>query len=309
MTICPICKSRNFHKITTQSTENIKLTNKKYTFKRCSNCFVISQDPLPDSLSLTTHYQFLDDLQSNKSTQKNKLSTLLKIKKSYEQNGSAKNKLRNILKFWEREYTYFNRLNQKTILDLGAGNGIFSIAARCKGFEVISIEQNEASINFAKMLGIKIISSDINSPLSMKYASQSDNVTLNHVFEHIVEPVTFLKNLKKNIKKSAKVVIVMPNSNSIWRYVFKEKWYGWDPPVHLHLHNIKSIRKMMNEIGLKIEYLSTLNRIDSFFYSLNHAGYKVGIFKFLLRIIILPFQPILKLLNIAPELICIVSKK
>ena len=64
----------------------------------------------------------------------------------------------------------------------------------------------------------------------MEYASKVENITLNHVFEHIVNPLEFLKRLRKNIKHTTKVVIVVPNSNSIWRYIFKEKWYGWDPP-------------------------------------------------------------------------------
>ena len=86
-----------------------------------------------------------------------------------------------------------------------------------------------------------MIASDINSKISMKYASVVDNIVLNHVFEHILEPYNFLSILRKNISNNTKVFIFIPNSNSIWRYVFKEKWYGWDPPIHVHLYNKKAL--------------------------------------------------------------------
>ena len=37
-----------------------------------------------------------------------------------------------------------------------------------------------------------MIASDISSKISMQYASVVDNIILNHVFEHILEPYNFL---------------------------------------------------------------------------------------------------------------------
>ena len=195
------------------------------------------------------------------------------------------------------------------ILDLGAGNGFFSLAAKEKGFDVISIEQNKSSINFAKLIGVKMIESDIISKISMQYASEVDYITLNHVFEHILEPYNFLSILRKNISNHTKIVIIIPNANSIWRHVFKERWYGWDPPIHLHLYNKKALEIIMNNAGFKVEFLSSINRIDAFHTALKHSGKNLVNLKFILRIIIFPIQPLLKIFNLAPELLCIISKK
>tara|TARA_B100000161_G_C33528205_1_gene404623 strand:- start:192 stop:1118 length:927 start_codon:yes stop_codon:yes gene_type:complete len=308
MNVCPICKSYNFIKITSNSKENIKLTDNNYSYNKCLNCFVISQNPLPNHSTLNKHYKFLDKLQANKKNYPKKLSILFKIKDSYQKH-NFQNFLRDFFKFGEKDYTYFNILNPGNILDLGAGNGIFSIAAKQKGFEVISIEQNETSINFAEKLGVKIVPADINSQSTINYASQVDNITLNHVLEHVKQPINFLNTLKNNIKQKAKIVIVVPNSDSIWRYIFREKWYGWDPPVHVHLYNQRSLRIIMTQIGMEIEYLKSLNRIDSLYSALIHAGYKVKRFKLFLRVISLPLLPILKVFNISPEIICVVKKK
>ena len=54
------------------------------------------------------------------------------------------------MKFGEEDFPYLKRLDGKKILDLGSGNGFFSLAAKEKGFDVISIEQNKSSISFCK---------------------------------------------------------------------------------------------------------------------------------------------------------------
>lgn len=264
--ICPICKKSNFFKVVSNCKENIRLTEKSYTYRKCKNCRVISLFPTPGIKSISRHYNFLNKEKEKNISNKKTLDILYKIKDSYQNKKNIKNKLRKILKFGEEDFPYLNRLRGKTILDLGAGNGFFSLAAKEKGFKVISIEQNKSSIDFAKSIGIKMIASDISSKISMGYASLVDNVILNHVFEHILEPYNFLSILSKNISNRTKIIIFIPNANSIWRYIFKEKWYGWDPPIHVHLYNKKSLEIIIKKAGFKIEYLSSINRIDSFYF-------------------------------------------
>ena len=307
--ICPICKKNNFFKVVSNCKENVRLTDKSYSYGECLNCKIISLLPTPDVPTISRHYQFLNKEKEKNISNKKTLDLLFKIKDYHQNKKNIKNTLRNILKFWEDDFPYLNRLRGRKILDLGAGNGFFSLAAKEKGFNVISIEQNKSSINFARKIGIKIIESDISSKISMQYASEVDNITLNHVFEHILEPYNFLSTLRKNISNHTKVVIVIPNANSIWRYVFKERWYGWDPPIHVHLYNKKALEIIMNNAGFKVEYLSSINRIDSLYAALVHSGKNIVSLKFILRFIIFPIQPFLKIFNLAPELLCIISKE
>ena len=308
-TICPICKKRNFFQVISNCKENIRLTEKSYNYGKCFDCKIISLCPTPDIQTISNHYQFLNKEKEKNMSNKKILALLFKIKDYYQNKKNIKNTLRNILKFGEEDFPYIDKLSGKRILDLGAGNGFFSLFAKEKGFNVISIEQNKSSIKFAKSIGVKMIASDINSKISMQYASVVDNVVMNHVFEHILEPYNFLSILRKNISNHTKVVILIPNANSIWRFIFKEKWYGWDPPIHVHLYNKKSLDIIINNAGFKVEYLSSINRIDSLYAAIKHSYKNLINLKFILRIIILPIQPFLKIFNLAPELLCIISKK
>ena len=119
----------------------------------------------------------------------------------------------------------------------------------------------------------------------------------------------FLSILRNNISNHTKVVLFIPNANSIWRYIFKEKWYGWDPPIHVHLYNKKSLELIISNSGFKVEYLSTINRIDSLYAALIHSGKNPRNLKLILRFVSFIIQPILKIFNLAPELLCIISKK
>ena len=305
--ICPICKSNNYSRIVTNCRENISLMNNSYSYNICTNCFVISQQPLPDNDLLNIHYRYIEDLELEKSNSPNGLQLYFKIKNSYGKR-NLKNLFRNLCKFGFKDYSYFKFLNSGKILDLGSGTGLFSLAAKEEGFEVFSIEQSQAAVEISKKIGTNVILSDLNSELSMKYASKVENITLNHVFEHIKDPAEFLLRLKNNIEKSTKVVIVVPNSSSIFRFIFKNKWYGWDPPVHVHLYNIKSLKILMNKIGFKIKYISTLNKIDAFESALKHSGFKLKKLKMIFRFISFVTAPFLKIFNLAPEIVCIISK-
>ncbi len=308
-TACPICKKSNLFEVVSNCKENIRLTEKSYSYGECLNCKVISLLPIPESKTISKHYKFLNKEKEKNIQNKELLKLLFKIKDYYQNKKNIKNALRKILKFGEEDFPYLKRLDGRKILDLGSGNGFFSLAAKEKGFDVVAIEQNKSSINFAKRIGIKMVASDINSKISMQYASKVDNVILNHVFEHIIEPYNFLSNLRKNITKKTKVVILMPNANSIWRYIFKERWYGWDPPIHVHLYNRKALEIIANNAGFKVEYLSSVNRIDSLYAAISHSSKNLVSLKIILRFIIFPIQPLLKIFNLAPEILCIISKK
>ena len=154
-TNCPICKRNNFFKVISNCKENIRLTEKSYSYGKCLDCKIISQFPVPEISTISKHYQFLEKEKVKNFSKKKTLALLFKIKDHYQNKNIFKNNLRKILKFGEEDFPYFNRLCGRTILDLGAGNGFFSLAAKEKGFDVISIEQNKSSINFANCIGVK----------------------------------------------------------------------------------------------------------------------------------------------------------
>ena len=70
-----------------------------------------------------------------------------------------------------------------------------------------------------------MIASDISSKIAMQYASTVDNVVLNHVRTYLSRTISFY--FKKNISSHTKVIIFIPNANSIWRFILRKMvWMG-----------------------------------------------------------------------------------
>ena len=77
----------------------------------------------------------------------------------------------------------------------------------------------------------------------------------------------------------------------------------------VELYNKNALEIITNKAGFKVNYISSINRIDSFYAALIHAGNNPKNLKFILRLIMFPIQPFLKIFNLAPEILCIISKK
>ena len=73
---------------------------------------------------------------------------------------------------------------------------------------------------------------------------------MNQVLEHFPDPDIGLKVLTKKLKTNGKIIIVIPNANSLWKIgPIGRKWINWHVPYHLHHFNEKNFRKMINRCG------------------------------------------------------------
>ena len=103
---------------------------------------------------------------------------------------------------WKRaEWFKANLPGVKTVLDVGAGFGIFATHLKQLGFDVECTEENRHSVNFiSKALKFKVYT-EIPS-------KTYDAVSLCHVLEHIEKPVDFIKSIP-----SGKIFIEVPDAD------------------------------------------------------------------------------------------------
>ncbi|RKY83677.1 class I SAM-dependent methyltransferase, partial [candidate division KSB1 bacterium] len=72
------------------------------------------------------------------------------------------------------------------------------------------------------MLGIDVFVGDL---IDTKYQSYYfDLVMMWHVLEHIENPVLYLKEISRILKENGKLIIEVPNLDSLNFRIFKEKW-------------------------------------------------------------------------------------
>lgn len=196
-------------------------------------------------------------------------------------------------KFFER-LIYMFRIRRKRrikqyvgrgrILDIGCGRGLFLNIMRKDGWDVAGAEFNEEiASNVSKAYGIDV---KTGSPPEWGLSDESfDVITINHVIEHIGNPVEIFSACKRLLKKGGLLVVAAPNISSLQATAGKRLWFHLDIPYHIyhfseeglvrllrtHSFHIERIRRFDLEQGLFgwIQTLFNLSGIEeNFFYDL-----------------------------------------
>ncbi|MBN1592196.1 MAG: class I SAM-dependent methyltransferase [Candidatus Coatesbacteria bacterium] len=138
------------------------------------------------------------------------------------------------------------------LLDAGCSTGKFLEAARERGFEVEGIEPSKYGAEVACKKGLKVLCgllSDLN-------AGAYDIVTSNHVLEHIVQPVEFMKEIRRVLKSDGFACIEVPGEFDNLPYMLNSlmdtiKTRSTFSP-HINYFDIMSLRNLFQKSGLHL---------------------------------------------------------
>ncbi|WP_246189602.1 class I SAM-dependent methyltransferase [Methylacidimicrobium cyclopophantes] len=79
-----------------------------------------------------------------------------------------------------------------------------------------------------------------------------DLLILNHVIEHLEEPLTVLKALREHLAPGGTMLVSTPVADSYGWRKFGNSWAMWDPPRHLHLFTAKAMAIGAGRCGLRV---------------------------------------------------------
>jgi SAM-dependent methyltransferase len=214
-----------------------------------------------------------------------------------------------ISKMFKERLKYISQFKKgKTLLDIGAGKGEFLYEALNGGWEVNGIEPSPEFCRFAKeKFGLKIINGVLGENDGFEN-QKFDLVTLNHVLEHVDDPLNLLKLILKYLNKDGILFIEVPNCGTLLLKIadlyFKLRGLSWSsrlsplhPPFHKYGYTKKSLRFALEKVGYKV--------INIYTYSGSDRGYRKmkGISVFLRDLTS-------KIINLFGnrELLCVVAK-
>jgi SAM-dependent methyltransferase len=146
-------------------------------------------------------------------------------------------------------------INNKTVLDVGCGNGVFLHKLATKKIEGFGIDLDpNAVIAARKMLGrdVKIENLSLSQFISdPRNHNRFDVITIFEVLEHQDEPNDFLNQLKILLKNDGYIVGSIPNTNRIIARLGLREPYD-NPPNHFFWFNIDSIKLLFSYNGLEV---------------------------------------------------------
>jgi SAM-dependent methyltransferase len=119
------------------------------------------------------------------------------------------------------------------LLDVGAGIGTFVATARNFGWSAVGIEFNEQSVLWAKeKFSIQLQQGDFQYLERFFPPHFADLVTFNHVFEHILDPASYIPYVTRFLKPGGCVLTSVPN---ILSDQFRKQQASWSY-IHIPAH-------------------------------------------------------------------------
>lgn len=139
-----------------------------------------------------------------------------------------------------------------TFLDIGCSVGIFLGVARLNGFTVKGVEVSKWASEYARQKGLDVVTGKL---VDANYPDKSfDIVVMNHVLEHIPDPIEILLEVKRILKDDGLLVIGVPNFGSYMARLMKRKWFSLMPDQHIWQFTHSSLDNLLKSTGFAEVY-------------------------------------------------------
>ncbi len=139
------------------------------------------------------------------------------------------------------------------ILEVGYGSGNWLLSMAMLGYSQLSgydIDSNQKKRGCLEQSSIKVYSGQL---LDSHLPGDSfDLIRLEHVFEHLLEPIRILRELHRLLKPGGILVMNFPSINAISFDFSPLHCAHRDSPRHLYLHTMRSAQNMLTNSGFKI---------------------------------------------------------
>jgi SAM-dependent methyltransferase len=244
---CPFCESSDF-----RPHEKFG-PNEKYTYVQCRRCDLVYSTPRPkyDADFVTTAYEVYD-------TESHHLVT-----------GGDLNEGEKALvtKYQITVRQIETQLGRKgKILDIGCATGLFLLAARELGWQVVGIDISQSMTRQATdCFGIKTYCGQYHE-IDLSADGPFDAIYCSHVIEHIPNPNEWTQKFGRDLKPDGILCLNVPNQFSLDRVVkralyrlgFKRPyWAPWRTPDHLYEPHMKPMRYLLEKHAFRVDRFFT----------------------------------------------------
>ncbi|MBC8136190.1 MAG: class I SAM-dependent methyltransferase [Fibrella sp.] len=134
-------------------------------------------------------------------------------------------------------------------LDVGCGDGRFMAALQKRDWQVVGTETDPAAAELArKRTGAPVYE----TPLPPDQQEKYDLVSLLHVLEHVSDPRDTLNGVRERLRPGGKLLLVLPNAESIEADLFGTSWYHLDLPRHFWAFSPGTLVRLVETCGFDV---------------------------------------------------------
>jgi len=139
------------------------------------------------------------------------------------------------------------------LLEIGCAYGYF-LETMTTIFDVHGIEISNHAVDICQKKGLNVINYD--NCKSFENIGTFEIVVMLDVIEHLTDPSDTLKKINSCTEKNSLLIISTGDFGSFCSLIFKKYWRLMTPPQHLWFFNKKSIIKLLEIHGFKVESIS-----------------------------------------------------
>lgn len=265
---CPVCGSESREIIYRDLVDNVfKVASGKWQLWKCSSCFSAYLDPRPTRETIYLAYEnYYTHQEAFERDDYASLNILRKLRRwlvngytnwRYSTQAMPASSLGILIaytipslkKILDRQYRHIPKLPKHggKLLDVGCGDGTFLRLARTCGWDVTGVDPDPVAVTNAAKHGIKVFEGSVESFVGKK--ELFDVITLNHVIEHLHDPVDALKICYDLLKPGGLLWLETPNIDALGHVRFRGNWRGMEAPRHLVLFNRRSLVQSLVNVG------------------------------------------------------------
>lgn len=150
-------------------------------------------------------------------------------------------------------FEVLNNLQNKTVLDVGCGSGVYSAKLAMNGANVKGIDFSAPMLELAQKRATQHKVTDkckfeLNDFMKMDSSQQYDYSIAMGVFDYLPDPVPFLKKLKAVTR--SKILISFPG-HSLIREPLRKMRYLLTSKGRVHFYAYKDIQALVDQVGFK----------------------------------------------------------
>jgi 2-polyprenyl-3-methyl-5-hydroxy-6-metoxy-1,4-benzoquinol methylase len=255
-------------------------TSAGWNFKRCPSCGLVWLDPIPTQAYLDEIYKKFYGEKDTPEGAHDNLTGLRQKVQSLALDGyiALRTGRSSGLPIWSKLLGLFLKLrdslewsysgiqarNGRKLLDLGCGSGELLDMLRSLGWEVEGVDTDPVAVQNALAKKLRVY---LGSLADRQYpAAYFDVIIMNHVIEHLQDPIPLLSECYRILKPQGRLIIVTPNLESWGQRIFKQSWVGLAIPAHFYLYSSHSLQVIVEKAGFKAASLITTAKSALWFF-------------------------------------------
>jgi len=251
---CPLCGADNRNRPASRYSKG------EWLIKECPACsFVYLENPPPYS-DLEENFAW-EKTYAREVDYRRKRSPLLywisSKNKKFKGKYLKRNKLRDLLKS-------FNVRGK--VLEVGCGCGQFlkDLEDGCVPFGIeISKQLAKTATEAVSKRGGTVINASSLEGLARFDDGSFDCVIMSAYLEHEIQPKEVLKESQRVLRPKGRLIIKVPNFNSINRRIRDRNWCGFRYPDHVNYFTPKSLKEVLKGAGFSIEKFGLQDRLPT----------------------------------------------